>query len=75
MMFVLIIFEILYEASIRTPKSLGSSFNIIGALILGDTAVKSNLASAPTIMIVALSSIAIYLIPESTNVLRILRFF
>ena len=72
--FAFFMFEILYEASIRTPKSLGSSFNIIGALILGDTAIKSNLASAPTIMIVALSSIAIYLIPESTNVLRILRF-
>lgn len=73
-LFAFFMFEILYEASVRTPKSLGSSFNIIGALILGDTAVKSNLASAPTIMIVALSSIAIYLIPESTNVLRILRF-
>lgn len=73
-LFVFFMFEILYEASIRTPKSLGSSFNIIGALILGDTAVKSNLASAPTIMIVALSSIAIYLIPEGTNVMRLLRF-
>ncbi len=73
-LFVFFMFEILYEASVRTPKSLGSSFNIIGALILGDTAVKSNLASAPTIMIVALSSIAIYLIPEGTNVMRLLRF-
>jgi len=72
-LFAFFMFEILYEASVRTPKSLGSSFNIIGALILGDTAIKSNLASAPTIMIVALSSIAIYLIPESTNVVRILR--
>lgn len=72
-LFAFFMFEILYEASVRTPKSLGSSFNIIGALILGDTAIKSNLASAPTIMIVALSSIALYLIPESTNVVRILR--
>lgn len=72
-LFVFFMFEILYEASVRTPKSLGSSFNIIGALILGDTAVKSNLASAPTIMIVALSSIAIYLIPEGTTVMRLLR--
>lgn len=73
-LFAFFMFEILYEASVRTPKSLGSSFNIIGALILGDTAIKSNLASAPTIMIVALSSIAIYLIPDSTNVVRLLRF-
>ena len=72
--FAFFMFEILYEASIRTPKGLGSSFNIIGALILGDTAVKSNLCSAPTIMIVALSSIAIYLLPDATNVMRLLRF-
>lgn len=72
-LFAFFMFEILYEASIRTPKGLGSSFNIIGALILGDTAVKSNLSSAPTIMIVALSSIALYLLPETTGVLRLLR--
>lgn len=72
-LFAFFMFEILYEASIRTPKGLGSSFNIIGALILGDTAVKSNLSSAPTIMIVALSSIALYLLPETTSVLRLIR--
>lgn len=74
MLFVLLMFEILFEASVRIPKGLGSSLNIIGALILGDTAVKSNLASAPTIMVVAMSSIALYLLPDETNVMRILRF-
>lgn len=72
-LFVFLMFEILFEASLRIPKGLGSSLNIIGALILGDTAVKSNLASAPTIMIVALSSIALYLLPQETSVVRIIR--
>lgn len=73
MLFVFLMFEILFEASIRIPRGLGSSLNIIGALILGDTAVKSGLASAPTIMIVAMSSIALYLLPDQTNVMRIIR--
>jgi len=72
-LFAFLLFEILYEASVRIPKGLGTSFNIIGALILGDTAVKSNLASAPTIMVVAISSIALYLVPDQTSVLRIIR--
>lgn len=73
MLFVFLMFEILFEASVRIPQNLGSSLNIIGALILGDTAVKSSLASAPSIMVVALSSIALYLIPDQTNVMRIIR--
>ena len=73
MFFVFLMFEILFEASVRIPQNLGSSLNIIGALILGDTAVKSSLASAPSIMVVALSSIALYLIPDQTNVMRIIR--
>ncbi len=72
-LFAFLLFEILYEASVRIPKGLGTSFNIIGALILGDTAVQSNLASAPTIMVVAISSIALYLVPDQTSVLRIIR--
>ncbi len=72
-LFAFLLFEILYEASVRIPKGLGSSFNIIGALILGDTAVQSNLASAPTIMVVAVSSIALYLVPDQTSVLRMIR--
>lgn len=72
-LFAFLLFEILYEASMRIPKGLGTSFNIIGALILGDTAVKSNLASAPTIMVVAVSSIALYLVPDQTSVLRMIR--
>lgn len=73
MLFIFLMFEILFEASVRIPKGLGNSLNIIGALILGDTAVKSGLASAPTIMIVAMSSIALYLLPDETNVMRIIR--
>ena len=73
--FVIILFEILYEASLRMPRYLGMALSIVGALILGDTAVKAGLISPPSVMIVALSGITFYTIPEESIQLSILRIF
>lgn len=72
-LFVLVLFEILYEASLRMPKYLGMAMSIVGALILGDTAVKAGLISPPAVMIVALSGITLYTIPEQISVMSLLR--
>ena len=47
LLFILILFEILYEVSLRLPKFLGLATSIVGALILGDTGVKAGLISPP----------------------------
>ncbi|MBQ0017054.1 MAG: spore germination protein [Clostridiales bacterium] len=73
MLFVIILFEILYESSLRMPKYLGIALGIVGALVLGDTAVKAGLISPPAVMIVALSGITFYTIPEQAPQLSILR--
>lgn len=70
---IIILFEILYEASLRMPKYLGLALSVVGALILGDTAVKAGLISPPAVMIVAVSGIAIYTIPEQAAQLSTLR--
>ena len=72
-LFVLLLFEILYEASLRMPKYLGLALSIVGALILGDTAVKAGLISPPAVMIVAISSLSIYCIPDQAPQLYLLR--
>lgn len=72
-LFVLLLFEILYEASVRMPKYLGLALSIVGALILGDTAVKAGLISPPAVMIVAVSGLTIYCIPEQAPQLYLLR--
>ena len=72
-LFVLILFEILYEASLRMPEYLGIALSIVGALILGDTAVKAGLISPPAVMIVALSGITLYTIPDQSQQLSLLR--
>ena len=73
MLFVIVLFEILYEASLRMPKYLGIALGIVGALVLGDTAVKAGLISPPAVMIVALSGISFYTIPDESAQLSLLR--
>lgn len=72
-LFVLFLFEILYEASIRMPKYLGMALSIVGALILGDTAVKAGLISSPSVMMVAISGICMYTVPDQVSASSLLR--
>lgn len=74
MFFTFLIFEILNEASIRMPKYVGMALSIVGALVLGDTAVKAGIVSTPTIMIMALSGICLYTVPELVDSMSVLRF-
>jgi len=73
MFFTLLIFEILNEASIRMPKYVGMALSIVGALVLGDTAVRAGIVSTPTIMIMALSGICLYTVPELVDSMSFLR--
>ena len=70
---VLFLFEILNEASIRMPKYLGMALSIIGALVLGDTAVKAGVISSPAVIMVAVSGIMLYMVPDQTQTASILR--
>ncbi len=72
-LFVLFIFEILNEASVRMPKHMGMAVSIIGALVLGDTAVQAGLISPPAILVVAISGITIYTIPDEMGTLPLIR--
>lgn len=72
-LFVLFLFEILNEASIRMPKQLGMALSIIGALILGNTAVQAGIITPPSIVVVAISGITIYIIPNQSSELLIVR--
>ena len=71
--FIILLFEILFEASIRMPKYLGVAISIVGALILGDTAVKAGLVSPPGVMVVAISGITIYAVPDESDIVSVLR--
>lgn len=73
LLFVVLLFEILYEANIRMPQYFGMAMSIVGALILGETAISAGLVSPPAVMIVALSGITFYIIPSQASQFSILR--
>lgn len=72
-LFVLLLFDIIRESSVRMPRAVGMAMSIVGGLVLGDTAVKAGIISSPAVMIMALSSIAIYTVPNQVNSLGLLR--
>lgn len=74
MLFIALLFQILYEVSLRLPNYLGLATSIVGALILGDTGVKAGLLSPPGVIIIALAKIALYTVPEQAYQLTILQY-
>ena len=57
-------FELIREASLRVPSLIASSIGIVGALILGDAAVNAGIVSPTLIIIVAITGIASFAIPD-----------
>ncbi len=73
MLLVLIIFDILREANLRMPSAVGISLSLVGAIVLGDAAVKAGLLGAPAVMIGALSGIGLFTLPDNTLVMSLMR--
>lgn len=73
MLLVLTLFDLLREANGRKPKIAGLSLSVVGAIVLGDAAVKAGLLSAPAVVIAALSGIGLYAMPDNTLVFSLLR--
>ncbi len=74
--FMLFICEMLRESDIRFPNSYGSSISVLGALILGESAVAANIVSPIMIIIVALTFISsmVFSNIDIVNAVRIWRF-
>ncbi|KHD36787.1 spore gernimation protein GerK [Clostridium acetobutylicum] len=75
-LFLLIAYQIMIEAGIRMPRAVGQSISIIGALIIGQSAVEAGLISTPVIIVVAITYIASFAVPvnEMHNALTFPRF-
>lgn len=57
-------FELIREAGVRVPSPVGPTIGIVGALVLGQAAVSANIVSPILIIIVALTGIASFAIPD-----------
>ena len=73
MLFVLALFEVLNQASVRMPRYVGTALSIVGAIVLGETAVNAGLLSSPTVLVIAISAIGINCVPDLVDTFSILR--
>lgn len=73
MLFVLLLFEVIRDASVRMPRAVSMAMSIVGAIVLGDTAVKAGLVSSPAVMLAALSSIALFTAPNEVGTMSLMR--
>ena len=73
---LLLAFELLQEAGLRLPNPVGQTVSIIGALIVGQSAVEAKVVSPIAVIVVALAGIAGYTMPSQDlgAALRIFRF-
>lgn len=73
---MLVAFELLQEAGLRLPDPIGDTVSIIGALIVGQSAVEAKVISPIAVIVVATAGIAGYAQPSQDlgAALRICRF-
>lgn len=59
-----LIFEILREAGTRLPIPIGQTVSIVGAIIIGESAVTAGLISPAMVIVTALTAIATFTVPS-----------
>ncbi|MBR3148628.1 MAG: spore germination protein [Eubacterium sp.] len=69
-----ILYEIMREAGLRLPNTIGHAVSIIGAIVIGEAMVTAGIIGEPMLVVVALTAIASYVVYplyESVAVLRL----
>lgn len=69
-------FELLREAGIRLPGPMGGTLGIVGGLIIGQAAVDANIVSPIVVIIVALTALCAFTIPNEgfASAFRLVKF-
>lgn len=77
LVFLELAFELIREAGVRLPGSLGNTIGIVGGLIIGQAAVTANIVSPVVVIIVALTALGSMAIPneEFASAFRLLKYF
>lgn len=56
-------FEIMREAGLRLPKTIGQTISIVGSLVIGQAAAEAGIVSPAMIIVVAITAISSFLLP------------
>lgn len=71
---MILIFEILKEAGVRMPKPVGQAVSIVGALVIGETAVSAGIIGAPMVIAVAITALTAFVVPTQMNAVVFFRY-
>ncbi len=69
-----IFYEIMREAGLRIPTNIGHAVSIVGGLVIGDIVVSAGLVGAPMVLVVAVSAITSFVVPDLYDSIVIMRF-
>ena len=71
-----LIFELFREAGIRAPGAIGHVIGLVGGIVIGQAAVDANIISPMIIIIIALTAICTFAIPDYslTSSFRLIRY-
>jgi len=70
---MLLTFEILREAGVRLPRPIGQAMSIVGALVIGESSVSAGLIGAPMVIVVAITAVSIFVVPNQSDSAALLR--
>ena len=68
-----ILYEIMREAGLRLPQSIGHAVSIVGGLVIGEISVSAGLMSAPVVLIIAATGLCSFAVPDLYDSCMILR--
>ena len=70
---MIVTLELTKESTLRLPKNVGTTVNIVGALVLGQAAVEAGLISAVTVILVSITALCEFIVPQLTRGIIIYR--
>ncbi|MDU1321858.1 MAG: spore germination protein [Clostridium botulinum] len=59
-----IIIDFLREGGLRLPFKIGQTLSVVGGIIIGDAAIRAKIVSSTTLLVVGVSTVATFLIPN-----------
>ncbi len=72
---MMLAYELLREAGVMMPNSIGDALSTVGGVVIGQAAVDAKIVSAPVVIVVALAGLTGLMIPKMKGPMILLRLF